>query len=140
MPTIPEAGIRNADDPRPTQDEIQLLPLSEKQGEGPPVAQSRPRRPYFERMRANPYAANLRVSRGFRARARENPRARTARANFRAPRQTRQTDGRDRPTSRLAPSSGPDSQERPVSPETLGGETLVQGCAAKRYGPWLRPP
>ena len=36
MPTIPKAGIRNADDPPPTQDEIQLLPLSEKQGEAPP--------------------------------------------------------------------------------------------------------
>ena len=69
------------------------------------------------------YAANFSVSRGF---SRAQP--------------TRQTDGRGRPTSRLAPSSRPDSQERPVSPETLGGETLVQGCAVKQYNPWLRPP
>ena len=66
-------------------------------------------------------------------------RALFARADFRA-QATRQTDGRDRPTSRLAPSSRPDSQGRPVSPETLGGETLVQGCAVKQYKPWLRPP
>ena len=74
-----------------------------------------------------------------RTRARKPARANRACEISRAE-ATRQTDGRDRPTSRLAPSSRPDSQERPVSPETLGGETLVQGCAAKQYNPWLRPP
>ena len=78
--------------------------------------------------------ACMRLISGFRAlfalRARSERRRLFARAQ----------DGRDRPTPRLAPTSRPDSEARPVSPETLGGETLVQGCAAKQYNPWLRPP
>ena len=94
----------------------------------------------FSRTRARARETRETREDGFsRTRARKPARANRACEISRAE-ATRQTDGRDRPTSRLAPSSRPDSQERPVPPETLGGETLVQGCAAKQYNPWLRPP
>ena len=80
------------------------------------------------------YADTFGVSRGFRARARE------PRVGFRAARESRQTDGRDRPTSRLPAPPPSASREHLMSPKTLGGETHVQGRALIQYESWPRPP